>query len=59
MVGLPTAFVASVTVVPLTLIVGAEGLVPCIVIVFDVVRLVPEGAAGVPPLTGIVTVSVN
>ncbi len=41
------------------MIIGAEGVVPWMVISFVPVRVVPEGAAGVPPETGTVAVSVT
>ena len=59
MVVVPAAVVLKVTEVPLTLIVGAEGLVPWMVISLVLVRVVPAGAAGVPPVAVAVTVSVK
>ena len=55
----PAAVVASVTLVPLTVMVGAEGLVPWMVICLVPVRVVLAGAAGVPPVAVAVTVSVR
>ena len=55
----PAAVVLSVTEVPLTLILGAEGLVPWMVIVFVPVSVVLAGAAGTPPVAVAVTVSVR
>jgi hypothetical protein len=39
--------------------IGAEGVVPWMVIYIVAVRVVPARAAGVPPLTATVTVSVS
>ena len=55
----PEASVVKVTFVPLALMIGAEGEVPWIVISFDAVRVVPAGAAGLPPVAVAVTVSVS
>ena len=54
----PKAVVLIVTVVPLTLIMGAEGLVPRMVMVLVPERVVPSGTAGVPPVNETVTVHV-
>ena len=53
------ASVCKVTVVPLTLIVGAAGTEPWMVISLVPTRVVPAGAAGVPPVTDTVAVIVN
>ena len=55
----PGASVVMVAVLPLTLIMGAEGLVPWMIISLEAVRVVLAGAAGVPPVAVAVTVSVK
>ena len=59
MVVLPAASVVSVALLPLRLIMGAEGLVPWMVISLVSVKVVPAGAAGLPPVAVAVTVRVS